>query len=93
LRKKAEKEMRSRNQAKLTHIAPLVLVGWYLLVPPSQDTNLPISQWNHIGSFDTAAECEKNRVDLHRQNLNDPAKDQLILLSECIASDDPRLAK
>jgi hypothetical protein len=78
---------------KLHHTAALALVGWYLMVPPAEHVNLPISRWNHIASFDTADKCETDRVNLEKDNRGNPAKQKLILLSECIASDDPRLAK
>jgi hypothetical protein len=78
---------------KPRHAAALALVGWYLMVPPSEHVNLPISRWNHIASFDTADKCEADRVNSEKGNRDDPAKHKLILLSECIASDDPRLAK
>jgi hypothetical protein len=78
---------------KPCHAAALALVGWYLMVPLTERTILPIAQWNHIASFDTADECERNRVVLAEKNQHDPAKRSLIVQSECIASDDPRLAK
>jgi hypothetical protein len=54
-----------------SHAAALVLVGWYLMVPPLKiegppddpktpvdvDTKAPLSQWKNIGSFDTAKQC------------------------------------
>jgi len=51
-----------------SHAAALALVGWYLMVPPAADSGLPfdapISQWRHIGSVDSAAECEHILVKL-----------------------------
>jgi len=38
------------------HTAALVL-GWYLFTPPP-GAEAPIAEWNHVGSFDTARECE-----------------------------------
>ncbi len=76
---------------KLCHMAMLGVVGWYLMAPRAKDVNLPIGNWNHVVSFDTTAECERDRVRLESENRNDPIKSKLILLSECIASDDPRL--
>jgi hypothetical protein len=76
---------------KTRHAAALALVGWYLMAPLSLQTNLPISEWNHIGSYDKATDCEDGRVALAEKNKHDPQKYRLILLSECIASDDPRL--
>jgi hypothetical protein len=49
---------------KLLHAVALASVGWYLMVPQSPDVNAfkaPVSQWNEIGSFDSAVACEKDR--------------------------------
>jgi hypothetical protein len=56
------------REMKLRHAAALALVGWYLMLPPEQyskehdrmfpDEDAPISQWEIIGSFDTAAQCK-----------------------------------
>lgn len=49
---------------KPRHAAALVLVGWYLMLPPigandSPDPSLPLPQgWSIYRSFDTASECE-----------------------------------
>ncbi len=42
----------------LRHAAALTLVGWYLMVPPESGMKLPISQWEHVGSFDKIDDCE-----------------------------------
>jgi len=39
------------------HTAALALLGWYLFTPPP-GAEAPIAEWNHVGSFDTARECE-----------------------------------
>jgi hypothetical protein len=97
----------NRQAVKLHHAAALALVGCYLMVPPSFDSTVPLSQWLTLGIFDTAKECESRRV-----TLNDPAfqaalakaaakkgwvwKNRSLGLSrieaaQCVASDDPRL--
>ncbi len=43
------------------HAAALALVGWYLMVPPTSGTTLPIGQWDHVGSFDKIDDCEDMR--------------------------------
>ena len=51
---------------KLHHAAGLVLVGWYLMIPPSpsynQDGSMkafpPISAWTVSSAHDASAECE-----------------------------------
>jgi hypothetical protein len=51
----------------LRHAAALALVGWYLMVPqpdaPGKAPNFkaPLSRWNQMGAFDTAAACDKER--------------------------------
>ncbi len=41
--------------------------GWYLLLPPFEETaagrpflnsSAPLKQWQHLGSYDSARECE-----------------------------------
>ncbi len=59
-----------------------------------------ISKWNHVGSYETADECEaaRNRLVKNFKYKTPPngvvtpeeAKDSMIN-SECIATDDPRL--
>jgi hypothetical protein len=49
------------------HAAALALVGWYLMVPQpdapgkAPNANAPLSQWNQMGAFDNASNCEKER--------------------------------
>jgi len=51
----------------LRHAAALALVGWYLMVPQpdapgkAPNANAPLSQWNQMGAFDNASNCEKER--------------------------------
>ena len=85
------------------HAAALVLLGWYLMVPPSTDggksfdVRAPLSRWSDMDSFDTAREC-KNA--LGREASQTAKRFGLLSVealreggSRCIASDDPRLAK
>ena len=100
-------------------ISPAVVVagaGWYLLKPPTQSrisegeekifaiTDAPLSQWEHAGSYDKAAECEKAKKDLSASALRDMGdnrdsdlKEIFIVLytqastARCVAFDDPRL--
>ena len=81
----------------LRHAAALALVGWYLMVPLSQGD--PIPKWDHYGSFDSASECTTARENAIRAGVADATMmgtsqvevKHALLLSECIASDDPRL--
>ena len=66
----------TRNKGRFTSalepVALALLVGWYLMAPPRADSGLPfdapISQWRHIGSVDSAAECEHIRVKLENDS-------------------------
>ncbi len=87
---------------KPRHAAALALVGWYLMIPPVGDTSTPLARWVHVGSYDTATECETTRLKLANDTLkgtpapNGLTRTQTIDLatdSQCIETDDPRLAK
>jgi len=66
---------------KLRHAAALALTGWYLVVPqpdsPVKRPNFkaPLSQWNQMGAFDSAAACDKERES--RRQLALEALDQV----------------
>jgi hypothetical protein len=68
---------RRRRNIRLCHAAALVLVGWYLMVPPPFDETspaVPIARWMQWKAFDTAAHCEAVRgemVGLSRKILFD----------------------
>jgi hypothetical protein len=66
------------------------------------DSNKPISQWYHAGSFDTAAQCNtmlewEMSTDYAKQVNARPKAIQdyqrALKDAQCIAGDDPRLAK
>jgi hypothetical protein len=78
------------------HGAALALVVWYLLAPPPldadpnrPDTAAPLVQWEQIASFDTLDKCIAQR----KQLLSTATGENRIILltTECITSDDPRL--
>ena len=52
---------------KSRHAAALSLFVWYLLVPPSEGTQVqtgaPLGQWYLKRCFDKAEDCEKHRRD------------------------------
>lgn len=92
----------------LRHAAALALVGWYLMSPLVDHKaekllyEAPLTYWEHEGSFDTAAECERKLRDNVRvmSNLTMKSTDRSpgynlglnsALAAKCIASDDPRL--
>jgi hypothetical protein len=87
---------------KLHHAAALALVGWYLIIPPSNlsPTNAykqPLNSWPIIRSFDSADDCEDFKGTFvessHQQRafgvLNPSYRDYMF--AQCIATDDPRL--
>lgn len=87
---------------KLCHAAALVLVGWYLMMPPLNrnlpdgvDTDAPLSRWVYLGSFDTASECNEFalRSASEYKAAGDKESEILMFLDRCIATDDPRLKK
>ncbi|MFZ0247756.1 hypothetical protein [Candidatus Binatus sp.] len=50
---------------KSRHVVALALVGWYLMMPPdsakvphSVDSDVPLSRWIVVASFDTQENCE-----------------------------------
>jgi hypothetical protein len=92
---------------KARPVAALALVGWYLMVPPPSSgvdwhirATAPLNQWLVAHTFDTAKECEdyhtlvlqqvKGKTSINPQN-GDEAAATGMSLSQCIASDDPRL--
>jgi hypothetical protein len=54
---------------KHRHAAAFALVGWYLIAPPIGDTNVisvnknaPLAKWEILESYDTARECEREKI-------------------------------
>jgi hypothetical protein len=68
--------------------------GWYLMEPPSVATpsdrlflREPLVHWNVLESFDSAADCEKARAIVRRDDRRTES------YPACIATNDPRLAR
>ena len=63
---------------KIGHAAPLLLIGWILLVPPdstiphSVDSAAPISRWRDIAEFDSASDCQTAVAALQKRNPDIP---------------------
>jgi hypothetical protein len=82
------------------HAAALALVGWYLVLPPtdlnhpSGNTDAPLSQWGkRPTTYRSKAECEHV---LDREIRLTNAKNRQTMVryykaSQCISVDDPRL--
>jgi hypothetical protein len=58
---------------KPRHATALVLVGWYLMVPPAVlhnrlpvDLAAPLSEWRLFSTHSSAAECEKGLVTFYK---------------------------
>jgi hypothetical protein len=58
---------------KPRHAAALVLLAWYLMVPPPLhhgnppvDLEAPLSKWRLFSMHDSAAECEKGLVAFYK---------------------------
>jgi len=86
----------------LRHVAALALVDWYLTTPPislkGADGSAPLSSWHIEAAYDNAGECDSAQVRSQKvakkSDLPDTVKRPLIQamdLSQCVASDDPRL--
>jgi hypothetical protein len=80
--------------------AVLALVGWSLIMPPlSQDRqlvekNAPLSRWDTISTYDTAAACSHELDKLTAVlagNITYSVIQRRVLAGKCIAADDPRL--
>jgi hypothetical protein len=84
----------------LRRAAALTLVAWCLIMPPvSQDhqlveKNAPLSQWDTVGSYATAAACRDELAKLTAViagNINYSVIQRRVLAGKCMAADDPRL--
>jgi hypothetical protein len=78
------------------HVAALTIVGWYLMVPLRENNSaklrdVPLAEWVHIDSFDTASQCRDEAYLEEKRHENDPLRASQYAGWECIASDDPRL--
>ena len=73
---------------KPRHAAALVLVSWYLMVPPQlpvlankPNYYAPLSHWRIVYSFNSVIDC-KNALDtIHRSEES----------ARCVVTDNPRL--
>jgi hypothetical protein len=92
------------DRMKFRHCAAIALAGWYLMLPPVDRmqkplTNSPLSQWELAESFDQAEKCEARLATLRKTSDELPAdsperwRANWYDDSACIATDDPRLAK
>jgi hypothetical protein len=81
----------------LRYAPVLALAGWYLMVPPMDDnhkihSNLPLSQWQMIDSFDSAQECKAVLGEMWtRANNQGGWRKERMDASQCYSNSDPRL--
>ena len=86
----------------LLAVSPAWAGGWYLMLPPIvqddrgqpyYDDEAPLSEWQHMGAYDSAAQCEEIKL-----SQRTGVKGKMVKMPDargykrCIASDDPRLA-
>ena len=68
-------------------------LGWYLMVPPTDNKSVyvgaPLSEWKHLGSYDSGSYCEEVRRGLIQIQKENPA----YAASECVDATNPRLRR
>ena len=74
------------------HAAALIVLGWYLMIPPRDARGVlqpqsALRKWKRAASYKTANECEVGKFKALDANGNG----SIFLESKCIARDDPRL--
>jgi hypothetical protein len=86
----------------LRHAAALALVGWYMLIPPTSrdypmgNVNAPLTEWVRRPTiYRNKEECEHvlDRQTRLRNAQNRQTQVRFRRQWQCVASDDPRLAK
>jgi hypothetical protein len=87
---------------RLRHAAALALVGWYMIIPPTSheypmgNVNAPLTEWvKRPTLYRNQEECEHV---LDRQTRLRNARNRQVQVRfkrqwQCVAADDPRLAK
>jgi hypothetical protein len=91
---------------KRCRAASLALAGWLLLYPPwsaqkhAIDPDLPLDRWYEVGTFDTIADCEAQKmkvledIDKRSHNPDLPkivAELKLRPQARCVSVDDPQM--
>jgi hypothetical protein len=74
---------------KLYRHAALALVGWYLMLPSVENgkvRNLPVQEWVHVESFDTAKECAGRRTAISQRQNKQATLIELLPLTDLSAS-------
>lgn len=90
------------NSMKLRHAAALALVGWLMLIPPTSrdypmgNVDAPLTQWvRRPTTYRNKEECEHvlDRQTRLRNARNRQLEVRFRRQWQCVAADDPRLAK
>lgn len=87
---------------KPRHATALMLVGWFLMLPPwlahnQFDTRAPLQKWRISGRFDTAEHCKFVRQAVIDWYINHPKDKEaswnrrLFGAGRCVSDDDPGL--
>ena len=91
---------------RFPHAAALVLVGWYLMMPPLDPANTthfesraPLMRWRPLKTYSSKNDCEKERDEERAsggRGLNSPSQTKRLIAAgllsvQCVATDDPRL--
>ena len=98
-------EERAQKTMNPRHAVPLALIGWYIMVPPTNLTGVqpsePLSKWLVYRDYDSLPTCLAAETELHRRGRPDPEvtptlqfpSKQLRQFAKalCVASDDLRL--
>jgi|ERR1700691_3753612 hypothetical protein len=60
----------------LRHAAALLLVSWFVIMPPKDDPSVPLSDWFLFSkAFDSRSEC-KSALIQYRQIIREPGADK-----------------
>lgn len=90
------------NSMKLRHAAALAVVGWLMLIPPTSrdypmgNVDAPLTEWvRRPTTYRNKEECEHvlDRQTRLRNARNRQLEVRFRRQWQCVASDDPRLAK
>jgi hypothetical protein len=60
----------------LRHAAALIVVGWFLILPPKDDRSVPLNDWFlFAGPFDSQSQC-KSALIQDRQTIREPGAEK-----------------
>ena len=63
----------------LRHAAALIVVSWFLILPPKDDRSVPLNNWFLFsGPFDSQSQC-KSALIQDRQAIREPGAEKRLL--------------